>query len=94
MSESSLNVNYQCYRQRVSGLWLGQIFSVYLKLWKNAASSKIVSNCYKYRTIDCTVLSEILYGFCLGESLKSVTPCNSLQRYATIGLNKLNTFYA
>ena len=94
MSELGHNANYQYYRQRVSDLCLGQIYNRYRKICKNAPSNKIVSNWYKNRTIDCLVLSGFLSGFCLVELPKDATPCNSLQRYATIGLNKLGTIYA
>ena len=94
MSESNHNVNYQCYRQRVSGLSLSQIPSVLLKLCKNATSNKIVSYWYKYRTIQSTVFVKILSGFCKKVRPKSESLRNAIGRGATIGLNKLNTFYA
>ena len=71
-----------------------QMPSDYPQRWTNASHNKLVLNCYKYRTIECSVLSEILFGFCLVWYRENATPCNALQPYATIGLNKLGTIYA
>lgn len=71
-----------------------QMPSDYPQRWTNASLSKLVSNRYKYRTIDCSVLSDFLFGFCLVEWSEFTTHRNSEQRSEAIGLNKLGTIYA